>query len=517
VAPLAVYLALAAAFISARPGPSNDETLFQAGAVHLLTSTGLPSFTHSGHGWVNIGGRWWPLMMMPYAGAVSFYLLWPVFTLFGPELVVGRVVAALLGAFGLWSVARLLALGAGAAGGAAVGLVLAVHPGYLSHTVFNDSGVAYWMGALGALCLALRAYLQRATPARAALVGLACGLGVWTRLNFTWLAAALALGAAAGVGRRLRVPAAHAAAMTGGALLGAAPLVWYQFRSAGRDTLGFMASFGAARRTSAQAVARVRDLLGALLYDSEHRGGLWQGPTNLPFWQALFVCAVVSWAVVAAFRGGGDDRVRRWHRAAAIAFLCLAAVMMWPRLPIRGHHLVTLVPLAAAMVVLAARRLPRRPGHAAGLALAAALYACAALDWNRAARRGLVETGGAGMWSDAVVSVARYLDTRGAPHVAACDWGFHNSVFVLTRGRVRARELFWHPPGSPGEPVWREEIVPGGVYVTHAPPYLYPIGRPATQRFQKALARSGLGYSRLVFHDRRGLPHTELVEVQRAP
>jgi len=60
-----VYIALAVVLISMGPGPSYDETLFHAGAVHMLTSRGAPSFTHSGDAWVHLGQWSWPWMMMP--------------------------------------------------------------------------------------------------------------------------------------------------------------------------------------------------------------------------------------------------------------------------------------------------------------------------------------------------------------------------------------------------------------------------------------------------------------------
>ena len=145
------------------------------------------------------------------------------------------------------------------------------------------------------------------------------------------------------------------------------------------------------------------------------------------------------------------------------------------------------------------------------MAVVAALYFGTAVYWDWAARRGLLLTGGGGVWSDATTAVARYLDARGGPPVRIMDWGFHLPITVLTNDRVRARELFWWDPYGPQAPVWHEEIVPGGVYLTHADGYLnFP---RTTARYRVALARSGLNYSTIVFNDRRGRPHSELVEI----
>lgn len=510
-AAVALYLVIACALIAVGPGPNYDETLFQYGAVHMLHSREAPPIIQPS-GWWHFAGRSWPVMLMPYAGAVSFYLLLPVFAVFGPGLVAARVTAAVLAAFGLWGLGRLVGATSGRAAGAAVVLLLAIHPGFLAHTAFNDSGFAYWMAAIGAGCLALRRYIERRTSLWAAAVGAACGYGVWTRLNFAWLIGAVVLGAIVGFGRHRMPGTKHLAAAAAGAMLGGAPLLGYQILTRGRVTLAFMANFEAEPRSLSFVLSRMWLMLSTLLYDQEHRRALWDGPPILPLWQMELMGGIVVTALLTAFVGRTDDDLRRWHRATSVCFLALAAIVIATRLPVRGHHFVTLVPVAAVAAVLAAvRLLSWRPSLRPAVALVAALYVGVAITWDWSTRRGLILTGGAGPWSDATTAVARYLDARGGPPVRILDWGFHHSISVLTDGRVQARELFWWDPYGPHAPVWREEIVPGGLYLTHAGPYVN--FAPVTERFRLALTRSGLKYCVVVFNDRRGHPHSELVEV----
>jgi 4-amino-4-deoxy-L-arabinose transferase-like glycosyltransferase len=506
-----VYLLIAGALIAAGPGPNYDEALFQFGAVQMLSSREPPPIIQP-QGWLPFAGRSWPVMVMPYAGAVSYYFLLPVFAVFGPGLVAARVAVAVLAAFGLWGLGRLVGVATGPRAAAVAVLALAVHPGFVSNTAFNDSGFAYWMAAIGAAGLALRGYLERRTAAWAAAVGLACGFGVWTRLNFAWLIGALVLGVLAAFGRRAIPSAKHLAAAAAGAVVGSAPLLVFQALTRGRVTLAFMSGFDAEPRTVPVLVWRTRLLLSSLLYDGEHRQVLWDGPPALPLWQLELTGVIVAASILTAFVGRTEDGLRRWHRAVSVCFLVLAAVMIATRLPVRGHHFVTLVPLAAVAAVLAALRLlGGRPSLAPAVALVGALYFGTAVYWDWAARRGLLLTGGAGVWSDATTAVARYLDARGGPPVRIMDWGFHLPFVVLTNGRVPARELFWWDPYGPQAPVWQQEIVPGGLYLTHADAYLsFP---KTTARYRVALARSGLSYSTIVFNDRRGRPHSELVEV----
>ena len=509
-----VYLAFAVALIAVGPAaPSYDEALFQVGAVHLLNSRDSPGIVQPPT-WLPFRGRFWPVMLTPYAGAISDYLLLPVFAVFGAGLVVARLSAAVLAAFGLWGLGRLVGLASGPAAAAAGMLLLAVHPGFLSNTVFNDSGFAYWMAVGGAACLALRTYIERRTARWAAVVGLACGVGVWTRLNFAWLIGAVVLGALVGFGRRAIPTARHLAAAGAGAVLGSAPLILFQVLTRGRVTLAFLSAFDAEPRTLPVLIWRTRLMLSSLIYDHEHRHAMWDGPSLLPLWQMEFIGGTVAAAVLTAFMGRTDDGLRRWHRATSVCFLALAAIMIPTRLPLRGHHFLTLVPLAAVAAVLAAQRLLSwRPAMRPAVALAAALYVATAVHWDWSARRGLLITGGTGAWSDATVAVARYLEARGGPPARMLDWGFHHPIYMLTNGRVQGRELFWGDPYGPEAPKWREEIVPGGLYLTH----VEPNGNFATvtARYRLALARSGLNYSRLVFKDRRGRPHTEIVEVAR--
>jgi hypothetical protein len=230
-----------------------------------------------------------------------------------------------------------------------------------------------------------------------------------------------------------------------------------------------------------------------------------------------FVCGAVAAGLAAAFYPWRAAEGARWHRSVAVCFLLLGGVMSWTRLPIREHHLLGLLPLAAIACVLCAARLLSVRSSATPIVVALALlYGGTALHWDLAAWRGLRRTRGTGLWSDATLAVARYLDGRGATQVTTVDWGFHTSIYVATAGRVGARELFWRDmQGARGDlaTVWRRELMPGTVFLAHEPPYVTPMGAATTARFEQALARSPLAHSRLVFNDGLGRPHTELTEI----
>src|SRR6266568_2898137 len=99
LAAVAVYLLCACALGFRSPGIYYDEAIFLNGAVHELSSAQEPPFAHDPWSWVTIFGRRWPIMVMPYVGAVRDYVALIPFAIFGPSYYAARLVTTLLGAF----------------------------------------------------------------------------------------------------------------------------------------------------------------------------------------------------------------------------------------------------------------------------------------------------------------------------------------------------------------------------------------------------------------------------------
>ncbi len=206
-AAILLHLLLALGIAWQDVGLHYDEAIYQHGAVHMLHSEGKPRFAHyEPGGWIEVAGRWWPVMIMPYIGAGRYFLLLPVFALWGADPFVARVFAALLSAFGIWALARLLREQIHPAVGAFTALALAVHPSFLFHTVLDQSNIAVWTASLGALALSINAYLKSPGTGRACLVGLVAGIAVWNRLNFTWLLLSAGIAAVLVLRRSVWIP-----------------------------------------------------------------------------------------------------------------------------------------------------------------------------------------------------------------------------------------------------------------------------------------------------------------------
>src|SRR5436190_13399967 len=153
LAAVVLYLLFSALLGFQNPGLHNDEAVYYDGAVHVLNSPQEPSFAHDPWSWVTIFGRRWPVMVVPYVGAVRAYLVLLPFAFFGPSYYAARIPTALVGAFGIWGLSILMRDQIGAKAAALGSLALSIHPAYLTLALY-DKGVAEWMAPFGALSLA---------------------------------------------------------------------------------------------------------------------------------------------------------------------------------------------------------------------------------------------------------------------------------------------------------------------------------------------------------------------------
>ena len=143
------------------------------------------------YGVIDIGGRAWPLMTMPYVGVTSTYFLAPVFAIFGVSALTVRGAAVFLGVLSLlmgWGFLRRYLDDRAAA--VAI-FLLAVNPLFVFWT---RMGVWVQMVlvpiTIGAIWLLFNWYESRRT--RSLVFGsLLVGLGLATHIQFIWVWGAL--------------------------------------------------------------------------------------------------------------------------------------------------------------------------------------------------------------------------------------------------------------------------------------------------------------------------------------
>lgn len=518
--PLAIYAALARRLIQTGVGYQMDEALYVESAVFMLRDgSGTPPFVHEPAAWITLFGRRWPLMIIPYVGTVKAFTALPLFAAFGISAETARFAGVLLGGLGIAGLVALIGTQASPAAGLITGLLLAIHPSYLAFTVFDNGGVSVWMGAMGLAALALVNHVARRSTASAFLLGIAAGLGVWARANFSWLLLAFAAAALLAGGRRALPGKRQVAAAAAGGLLGAMPLLVYEAASR-LATLRFIAE--TARPLSGHVIVqRLRGLIELMVSDSEQRR-IWSGPP-LPDWQwsvgAVLLTGVALSLIVPS--GRGKPAISRWRQQLALSAILLTVILISSRLHIAQHHLVAVQPLAlASLAILAVEVAPRYRRAVPVLMAAATGLAVLSLSWNLRTERGLRETGGRWTFSSGIYEVSRHLESHPVPpgRLKILDWGFQNNLYVISGGAVHGNELFWGATKEASSRgfTWDAELADGGTFLL----FQFPT-RPspitfASEGFSKALESYRGPRREQLFVDRLGSPFARLVKVTPA-
>jgi hypothetical protein len=503
------YCLLAVLLIKARPGLQYDEALDVRGAVHLRHSREEIKLQHAPDTWFCAYEHCFPLMSSRYTGAIKDYICLPLFALFGPKAEVVRLVTTALGALGILGIATLLRKQVSYAAAAAVAWALAIHPSYLDMTVFDNNVFAPWMAAFGLMCIAASAYLENRNPRTAFWVGVTLGLGIWARANYVWLLAALFLALVISAGRGLLRPFRELASIAVGGILGGLPFLAYQALSGGGtwDAVDMLPVSGSFVQRFGYRLAMLSE---TFLSDGEHRR-IWGGPA-LSAWQLWLFPTMVALACVLCI--AMKQRRGILPRVAALTLAVLTGVFFATRLAIAEHHMVTLVPIAAIVVVLAGRDLLSHRWARVAVVAVAAIYAGSALYWQFATLAAIQRTGGIGMWSDAVFPLTTRLSgDLGGREVKILDWGLENGVYVLSDGRVQTREIFWdaNADQTAEKAPWLDEIRRGGVFLLNGPSNRQFPG-PSTG-FLRALAEGRPTMLRYTVLQRSGVPYAEVIEI----
>lgn len=451
----AAAAAIAGAFLLAgsrhldAPGLNLDEGIETSFGMEL--ALGLP---RSPTDWsVSLGGRAWPLRAPHPYDFSAFTVYWSALA-----FRVGGVSALTLRWAGLAAAALVLLFFFGfclewfGPGTAALATALAAaHPAFLlpARCSFYFAELFVLLPETAALWL-LSVWHRRRAP-WALYLGCflwAAGLNVSIKALAFFVAAPLAYALTA---RQKELPSrAQACAAAGCAALGALNPLLFTLKDPGlaRELLSTLASPTKAGvrnwlllRHAVLRAGHLMEMLGGA------PASVFAGPAPAVdrLSQAAFAAAFLALAAACRRRGARGER-----RAVSGVLLLVAALAgstcLTPRM-LTPHHTLICWPLPLLVVALgverAARALPRRFPYRAAIpaALAACLLASEArVDAAWLSR--LAQTGGDGLWSDAVTGLAAYLDQNGIRRPAAMAGGLSENLYVLTSGRVQPVEEF---------------------------------------------------------------------------
>jgi len=501
------------------PGVYFDEALCAHFAKDFLTGGSghpdLPGRT------IDLFGRPFPLYILGYLGALKSWMLLPGFAAFGVSPAVMRLTMlawTLVGLLLLLLAARRL-LGLPAA--VLAGLLLALDPSFYFISLCDWGPVVpSYLCRFAGLYFVLRWWDGR-RGRDLFLAGLALGLGFFNKIDFAVILAGCGLALAIAGGpwlwrelRRRPAVGSHLSWGVAGFLLGAAPMLW----SLPNVVRGLLVGWAAAK--PGEAAEKLHTLAatldGSYFYRLIDQGGAFARmyDTAAPFRSPFGFLAALALAYLAAAawrsqRQGTPDRV------AAFLVLSTALVLLGTWLlpgAVRIHHWTLVYPLPHLALGAAAARLWQRPGgretagQAAprGLRALAAVALAAALGGHllalHATRRLIAETGGRGLWSNALDRFAAEVRTRRDLTLVSYDWGFYENLALLTDGpklvdptwSVLAGEKFAVPTGA------------NVIHLVHPPEYqVFPFN---AELLRLARAAGPARVSIRAYPDRQGRP-----------
>jgi len=471
------------------PGLHYDEAFEAVPALQLWQGQTVTAFRNSG---LMVGSHLWPLMTQDYIGALNTYAAIPFIALLGPTPAALRSMSILIGAVTL-SLTYLLAqqLSGQRWVGLSAALLLAVDPTFI---FWNRQGifvtaVTAAIGLAATLCWLRR--VQGGSVRWTAAGVFFFGLGVYAKLLFLWLIAAL-LGAVIllNLSQWLkRLPAAYPwktdfAIAVPAFLAGCWPLIVYNLQTGGtflNVSQNAATSYYGVNNLAVgpNLLERLRQVGVAL--DGSHLWYLGQVISNpLPvFGFGLVLIAVVFKAY---FKPPAASFRIALFPFLVIGLIILASVGTVSALWIT--HFAVLMPWPAVAIAVggwfvsqglgAGGQGSRLTPHASHLTLLAGLGLLVITNFSSVIRYhgALAESGGLSSHSDAIYELSHWLDGHAASPVVAMDWGLAAPVTYLTGGRVTPTEVFgylWESDTELTPRLQRFIAEPATLYLWRAP------------------------------------------------
>jgi hypothetical protein len=476
-----------------------------------------------------------PIMVISYLGAFKAWLYQPIFRLFGTGVLALRLPTLLVGAGTVAMFFILLDRVIGRAAAILGTVLLITDVSFLLATGLDFGPVAFLHFFMLAGMLLLLRFQEIESPVFLAAAFFLFGLGLWQKAMFLFMLAGLFAGALATfpkvVGRL--ASGRHLAIAVLAFCAGASPLIYYNLRTFGAtfrtgdvmspttslaqkfqiltSTLDGSVVFGfiteeaqpavATPPTSAMTQASVR--VNALTGEQRSNGMLMAFSLSLLAFPLLWFSA--------------------YRRIALFALTVMAVIwgemLMIPKTGGGLHHALLIWPFPHLFMAVAAAALIKRFGKAgaAGVTVIAILVVYSNIMVINKVYAHLATTGTTALWSDATKPMVDYASSVENARFVAVDWGYAQTMCLLSNGKLPVRELsFELLRFSPedGQAVHSALADPANVFVGRFPEdeQFEGVGR----RLDAVAAAEG--YSRrilTVIHDRNQRPRYQLIRYER--
>lgn len=545
---LFLYLVPAALFLSATlpnlelPGVQYDELYYVPPAAALLKQQHDMDYVKIDPSVVKIFGQPVPVMFNYYTSFVRTYLALPVFALAGINVATVRGCSVALGVLALlFFIAFTRRLTGRAEIAFITGVLVALDASFTAYAHNDYVAVSLMMALKGAGLWALVRWWQDDEARWLYLGAFLFGLGLSDRASFLWLplslAPALVLMYGRAAGRELTQRLTERKVWLIAALafvLGAAPFLAFNLVTHGGTFSPMAGSFG---NTSGGAnnldffgnlYLRVRMLVEVL--NGGYLDHFIAGEKNYQTSQWHFSGSPLSWLVPLAFVYFAAKVTLRLVarlpvKRGLIFLLAMTLGLLFfscftPTLH-RGHQLLMLYPFPHILValflfemLLRQRALLRFSARTMEKLLVAVVIILGfamtkpILQYHLL----LMQTGGRGVWSNAIYEIIAEADAHPERTLVCMDWGFNANLLSLTRQRVRTIRNYETTRRTPAQlaQLFNEQHA----FLLHAPEYTYVAG--AREEFFSAVNYAQAKIDTLrIFHQREGPAVAYLVRVSR--
>ncbi|MBI1882397.1 MAG: glycosyltransferase family 39 protein [Chloroflexi bacterium] len=489
------------------PGIYYDEVLQMVTAIAALKGGVNGPIIQVEGSVISLLGHPFPLLILPYLGATQAGILTLAFAIADMSVPVMRGTFIALGAIGLiftfLFTRRLFGLGTALLST----LLLAVDPTYIFASRSDNGPTAVMMISKMAALWFLITWWQTRKFAYLLAGAFLCGFGLYDKVNFIWFLGALGASVIVFYSRELweRVKRVQWYVWLGALTsfcMGAAVLIAYTALTGGGPFRGLLnlthqeTAFGVDNSNLLDNLGiRLESLFGLLsgyeildFYTSTFGG------YQFPYSRGIFVSTALPWLVGLAILVCGVQAILRvkWLNLRKALFLLLMSALMVLASTVTPtnlmyHHLLLVYPFLHLFVAHFLMAIPNilksvRPqgledrfNKMLGWGLSSAIIAIAlaiSLGVTTNYYRVLEETGGIGMWSDAIYELANHLE--GDERTVVCmDWGINLNLIALSKGELHTlepwQEFLYTGDYSPE----MEALIskPDQVFVFHTPKY----------------------------------------------
>lgn len=427
-------------------GIDNDEALF-----------GIVFLEPRGGGYVyRIAHTQLPLMILGYLGTLKSWIYRPIFKVFGMGVWSTRLPVILAGAASAWLLYRILLRISGRRAALIGCCLLATDAAFLLTSTFDWGPVALeHLLLLGATLLLIRFWERRQGAALAAAFFL-FGLALWNKALAFWMLSAMGLAALVTIPRQiLDVVTPRRLGLAALCLcLGALPLVLYNIHTRGGTLKGNAVYDAASLRLKTRTLMKTLDGSGLFVYlvpadwqtPHPHRARGWlpsasaglSSAAGHPSHSLLLYALCVALLLTPLARGPA---------LRALLFALVAMTVAWVEMAFTAkagnmlHHTILLWPIPQLIIAISFAEASKRLGRAGVpiVATVTALVVASGLLLINEYYTRMWRNRGTVAWSDAVFSLADYMKTVPAETMFSLDWGFLDTLRLLSDGALPMR------------------------------------------------------------------------------